>query len=233
MNSADAQKVIPDSIKEQADRFKYLRDRKLCCSFVLEVKRFKNVRMAVKGPGRKSLVFDACPDAQVGEEERTNTIVTPDRNVFQVTLYSPHTCSASRVPGSTDRSPRQHKEKGVRIAASDTLISSNEHMSHPLPCNPTLHTCTAGTSAAEEEEDNDDGDGGDEGTNRNKGLQNRKRSIKTYSAKDFEKDLRIDFEKSNCSWSHEVCCSHHWPIPLPRHLLLRVLCRKVPLLSCV
>eukprot|EP00965_Chrysotila_dentata_P183317 6053538-Pleurochrysis_carterae.AAC.1 len=67
--------------------------------------------MAVKGPGRKSLVFDECPDARVGEEERTNTIITPDRNVFQVTLYSPHTCSASRVLGSTDRSPRQHKEK--------------------------------------------------------------------------------------------------------------------------
>ena len=41
-----------------------------------------------------------------------------------------------------------------------------------------------------------------------------KRCTKSYSAKEFEKDLRVDFEKSNCSWSMDVRLAHsvcHFP----------------------
>ena len=34
--------------------------------------------------------------------------------------------------------------------------------------------------------------------------QNTKRTGKTYTAEQYADDLRIEYEKSDCSWSHKV-----------------------------
>eukprot|EP00965_Chrysotila_dentata_P059365 1969906-Pleurochrysis_carterae.AAC.1 len=95
---------------DAALRFQALRDSGRCCKFVCETKRFKNVRAAASGPGRRSALFDVCPDAECGKETREHIIVlTPHRDVYQISLLSQHTCDATRLPGSTDRSPRPPK----------------------------------------------------------------------------------------------------------------------------
>ena len=116
-----------------AKKFAFARDNKLCCRFVCEIKRIKDVRTAWYGSYRKSDLFKVCPDAQVTREDRLNTVITNHQNPFLVSMLAPHSedCTATRVPGSTDASPRgQPPDASGMLPAGIACMSGLLHQNH-------------------------------------------------------------------------------------------------------